>query len=78
MKVERFTKLDNNDVPQMLSIRILHATCPECKKAVEFALSDDDFVKDEIISLEMENNDLRQEILRLHKVIDRILEKISK
>jgi len=65
MKIERYT---NWNATQMM--RVLDTTCPQCKKAVRFAMPDDEFVSEEAKWLEEENTKLRESLFRLANILD--------
>lgn len=73
MKVERIIGYGENGCPTKQDIRLMRTTCPQCKKAVEFIMLEDDFIKEDRDFLEELNLKYREEIIRLNKIISMLI-----
>ena len=75
MKVQRYCGFDKKGLPNKIDFRLFSTTCPKCHQNVEFALLDEDFMREDNEFLREQNMAFRGEIHRLNKIINKIIEK---
>ena len=74
MKITRWKPFDANaNYPTQETMRVLTATCPLCRKSVQFSLMDDEFTIQENEYLQKRLEWALKEVERLNLLIDKLI-----